>query len=83
MHAPALDHYRFTRGTPKEQQAYAAELIQALKAHSFVKIVNHGLDDPTIEALFTRVCVLWSLTPLLFFLSSDAETTLTYLLFMG
>ncbi|TVY56207.1 Gibberellin 2-beta-dioxygenase 8 [Lachnellula cervina] len=54
MHAPALDHYRFTRGTPKEQQEYAAELIQALKAYSFVKIVNHGLDDPTIEALFTR-----------------------------
>jgi isopenicillin N synthase-like dioxygenase len=61
MNAPALDHRRFKHGTPKEQAEYATELVQSLKTHSFVKIINHGLDDPTIEELFTRVCLYSSL----------------------
>jgi isopenicillin N synthase-like dioxygenase len=55
MNSPALDHRRFTHGTAQEQAQYATELVQSLKDHSFVKIVNHGLEDATIEELFTRV----------------------------
>jgi hypothetical protein len=77
MYASALDHRRFTRGTPKERAEYAADFVQSLKNHSFVKIINHGLDDPTIEELFTRVC-LYSLFLILdivipFHYSSDVE----------
>lgn len=66
MSVSALDHRRFTHGTSKEQLEYATELTQSLKSHSFVKIINHGLDDGTIDELFERVCLL----PLLILFSS-------------
>lgn len=55
MSVPILDHQHFTHGNEKQRSEYAEQLVASLKSHGFVKLINHGIDDPTIDELFKRV----------------------------
>jgi hypothetical protein len=65
MHVPTLDHELFLRGNSKQRSEYAGQLVASFKSHGFVKINNHGIDESTIDELFQRVCLTFSISSFL------------------
>ncbi len=51
---PVIDFAAMADGSPAEKGRVAAEIRQACIRSGFFYIVNHGIDDATIEALFVE-----------------------------
>lgn len=52
-----LDLSLFTSGNTTDRQHFASDLLESLRGHGFVKIVNHGIPDHIIARLFEWVRV--------------------------
>lgn len=55
-----LDLSLFTNGNTSDRQHFASDLLESLRGHGFVKIVNHGIPDHTVAKLFEWVRVISS-----------------------
>ena len=52
-----LDLSLFTSGNATDSQHLASDLLESLRRHGFVKIVNHGIPDHTVAKMFEWVSV--------------------------
>ena len=52
-----LDLSLFTSGITTDRRQFALDLLESLRGHGFVKIVNHGIPDHTVARLFKWVRV--------------------------
>jgi isopenicillin N synthase-like dioxygenase len=58
MAVPILDLSRFMNGSAIEEQEFAHDLLNGFTGSGFVKLVNHGISDKTIQKLFSFVGIL-------------------------
>ena len=49
MDLPTLDFSRFLYGSEEERFELAVALVDSLKSHGFVKLVNHGIREETVR----------------------------------
>jgi len=54
MSVPRLDASSFF-GNSLERSRFCEALLSSLKAHGFVKLINHGIPDELIEDMFQLV----------------------------
>ena len=52
-----LDLSLFTNGNATDSQHFASDLLESLRRHGFVKIINHGIPDHTVAEMFEWVRV--------------------------
>ena len=57
MTSSKLDFSLCTNGNDTDHRQFASELLERLRQHGFVKIVNHGIPDHAIERIFEWVRV--------------------------
>lgn len=50
-----LNFADFTSGPPQRRQAVAKQIADSFTHHGFVKLLNHGLADGTVQQLFDWV----------------------------
>lgn len=55
MDLPTLDFSLFTKGTEKEKQECARQIVDSFSKHGFVKLTNHGLPEETVKAYMKAV----------------------------
>ena len=49
MDLPTLDFSRLLYGFEEERFELAVALVDSLKSHGFVKLVNHGIGEETVR----------------------------------
>ncbi|MBI5914807.1 MAG: isopenicillin N synthase family oxygenase [Bacteroidetes bacterium] len=49
---PLVDLSKFTHGTPKQREAFVAELGQAFHEIGFVRVINHGISKQLIDDFY-------------------------------
>ena len=55
MELPVLDFSAFSDGTSVQRKELCAALLHECKTFGFVKLVNHGISNEEIAALFSWV----------------------------
>ena len=58
MTLPTLDLSLFASSKEIQRIQFASDLLDSLSLHGFVKLVNHGISDKTIDQLFEWVSAL-------------------------
>ena len=57
---PVLDLSHYTRGTPKEHEAFVKAWGDGLKEFGFVSLINHGVDPQVIERAYADAAKLFA-----------------------
>ncbi len=52
---PRVNLAQFVTGSPEERQAFVNQLGQAYEDVGFVAVYNHGINDATIDQLYTQI----------------------------
>lgn len=52
---PLLDFAQFTNGSEVEQQRLGKALVNSFRNHGFVRLVNHGFPEKTVQGLLQFV----------------------------
>ena len=55
MNIQTLDLGHFTSGTPEQRQQFVKDMLQSFDDSGFVKLVNHGFEEPKLKELFQWV----------------------------
>lgn len=55
MAVPTVDFSKFSASSDLEAKEAAYQLVQSLRKHGFVKLVNHGIPREVTQAFFTQV----------------------------
>jgi isopenicillin N synthase-like dioxygenase len=55
INIPCLDFSLFLNGTEEEKQSLCGGLLKGFKEFGFVKLMNHGISDESIQILFDWV----------------------------
>ena len=57
MALPTLDFGKYLHGNAEEKLELGTALVQSFKDFGFVKLINHGVPEETVEAYLNMVCV--------------------------
>jgi len=55
MDLPSLDFSKFVVGNKQEQVELSRALVESLRKHGFVKLVNHGFPDELVQDILSWV----------------------------
>jgi isopenicillin N synthase-like dioxygenase len=58
---PTLDFSQFYLGSQDEKKQLGREIVQSFKDHGFVKLINPGIKDETVDASLAWVGTLSSI----------------------